>query len=531
MSEPKGYPIGVQSFSEIIRHNLYYVDKTEYVYRLVKENKYYFLSRPRRFGKSLLLSTLEAFFRGQRELFKGLAISRHDDIDWEEYPVLHFDFNAKDYTHDDASLYNHIDSRLTKWEERYGIKPKIMDLDTRFADVVTEAHRRTGRQVVILVDEYDRPLLQNIGKANRGREEKFRNMLKGIFGVLKSCDRHIRFAFLTGITKFGRVSVFSDLNNLRDISLLRDYNAICGISESELTENFSEPIEYLGRQYGLSYAQTCAKLKRDYDGYRFTSWETEGIYNPFSLLNAFNNREFGDYWFVTATPTMLIELLKESDWNLFELDGTTRTENELMGLDPVFSDPIPVLFQSGYLTIKGTEKDGRKLLFRLGFPNEEVESGFLDALLPYYVDKTPRDGEFRVSRFIDALRNGNVDSFMELLKSLMAGISYNESSDRIHENRFRNAMFIICRLIGLSAYCEIHSSLGRIDMTIKVGNYIYVMEFKVDESPQEALAQIDRKHYTDRYMSEDRTIVKVGVEFSTSERNIKSWAYKTNYKD
>ena len=524
MCEAKRYPIGVQSFSEIIRGNYLYVDKTEFIHDLVKEGKYYFMSRPRRFGKSLLISTMEAFFLGKRELFKGLAIDRHDDIEWNEYPVFHLDFSGKDFSQDDDSLFKHIDNYLHSWEERHGIVPRIPDVDTRFLNLIIAEYKRTGRQMVVLIDEYDRPLMQNIH--DERRQDAFRNTLKGFFGVLKSCDDYIKFGFLTGVTKFGRVSVFSDLNNLSDITLLRKYNAICGITETELAENFQQGIAALGEQYELGYDETCAQLKTRYDGYRFTGWKVEGIYNPFSLLSAFSNLEFNDYWFMTGTPTLLIDLLRNSRIYIADLQDASRTEIELSGIDTMRHDPVPLLFQTGYLTIKGTFMDGRRTRYRLGFPNEEVESGFLEALLPYYINTDQFDGGFSISRFIDALRENRVDDFMNMLKSLMAGVPYNESKEsvkKIHENRLRDVVFIICRLMGMSVDAECHTSLGRIDMTVKTDRFIYIFEFKVDESPEKALEQIDEKHYADPYLADGRTVVKVGVEFSTASRNIRDW--------
>jgi hypothetical protein len=522
MCERKDYPIGIQDFEKLISENFLYVDKTEFVYRLTRKSGYYFLSRPRRFGKSLLISTLEAFFLGKRELFKGLAIDCHEGIEWREYPVFHIDFNIQNYSDGDESLGEVLDMCLREWEEHYDIESSGMEsYSIRFKYVIEAAYRKTGLQAVVLVDEYDRPLLQNL--KNPERQEKFRNILKGFFGVLKSCDRYIKFGFLTGVTKFGRVSVFSDLNNLSDITLLRDYNAICGITETELAENFREGITELGEQYGLGYDETRARLKKSYDGYRFTGWKVEGIYNPFSLLSAFNNREFSDYWFLSATPTMLIELLKKSDLNLFQLDGATRTDAELMGLEPMFRDPVPLLFQSGYLTIKEMEPDGIKKIYTLGFPNQEVERGFLDSLLPYYVNMDQTNGVFRISRFVKALRECRIEDFMNLLTSLIAGIPYGEDEKKVHENRFRDVMFILCRLIGLEVECEIHTVKGRIDMTVKTDRFIYVMEFKVDETPDKALEQIDRMHYADPYIADGRTVVKLGVQFSTEERNIHDW--------
>lgn len=526
MNEIQKYPIGVQSFEKIIRNGFLYVDKTEFIYRLVTKGEYYFLSRPRRFGKSLLLSTLEAFFLGKRELFKGLAIDSHDDITWEEYPVLHLDLNAKDYTKDDAALYVQIDSYLRLWEERYGVRQDIPDLDTRFAHIIETIHRTTGKKVVVLIDEYDKPLLQNISRERRERQNRLRETLKGFYGVLKTCDPYIRFAFLTGVTKFGKVSVFSDLNNLRDLTLEPDYNAICGITESELLTYMRRGIELIAEKQCMSFQDTLTRLRSCYDGYRFSEDEAEGIYNPFSLLNIMESRRFADYWFLTATPTMLVELLRDRDIDLTRLDGATRTENELMGLDPEFSDPIPLLFQSGYLTIKGIRKLGERALYRLGFPNTEVQNGFMEALFPFYVNRySGSEGAMLISDCVASLEDGDVESFMNILKSLLAGVPYSESGDdsKIYEGRFRDVMYIVCKLMGMSVLCELHTALGRIDMTVETDGYIYVMEFKVDQSPTVAIQQIEDRHYTERYHADRRTIVKVGVEFSTAECNITSW--------
>lgn len=524
MSESKEYPIGIQNFEKIISNGYLYVDKTEFVYKLAKKSGYYFLSRPRRFGKSLLLSTLEAFFLGKRELFKGLAIDRHDDVEWMRYPVLHLDLNAQDYTRDDSSLFNQLDKYLQSWETVYEVRSDVKDLGIRFSNVIEAAYKATGRQAVILIDEYDKPLLQNLSKDRQKRQDRFRDILKGFYGALKSCDAYIRFAFLTGVTKFGKVSVFSDLNNLRDLSLEPDYNSICGITESELVANMSSGIERLAERQKLSFSETCEKLKRNYDGYRFSEEESEGIYNPFSLLNVMESRRFADYWFMTATPTMLIELLRDRGVDLTRIEGAERTESELQGIDPVFEDPIPLLFQSGYLTIRSARPEGRKTVYCLGFPNEEVTDGFMEALFPYYVNKNESsDGVSVISECVRSLENGDVDRFMTIVKSLLAGVPYSESGKKVHEGRFRDVMYILSRLIGMSVHCEMHTGLGRIDMTVETHRYVYIMEFKVDKSPETALAQIEDKHYADRYLSDRREIVKIGVEFSTSERNITSW--------
>lgn len=513
----KRYPIGIQSFDKIRDGGYVYVDKTEYVWRLVEEGQYYFLSRPRRFGKSLLISTLEAFFLGRRELFKGLAID-DKDYDWQEYPVLHLDLNTQNYTEENA-LHEALDLQLCRWEGKYGVSDEDRSLSSRFTNVIRAAYEATGRQVVVLIDEYDKPLLVNL--FNKERLERFRDTLKAFYGVLKSCDRYIRFAFLTGVTKFGKVSVFSDLNNLRDISLLPAYNGICGISETELSGNFTDDIRRLADNIGGTYEQTGAQLKTNYDGYHFCRQKSEGIYNPFSVLNVLQNLEFDDYWFQTGTPTLLVELLKRTDTDLSTLDGTERSGAELMGLDPVFRDPVPVIFQSGYLTIKGYDKEEN--LYRLGFPNKEVERGFLNYLLPYYINPNLGSTGLKISVFVNALREGDVDSFMNELRSFMADIPYSKDNRRVPERRFSDVVFIVSRLMGYMVETEYMTNRGRIDLVVKTERYIYVIEFKVDKSPEEALAQIEEKGYVEPFFTDGREIIRVGAEFSTRTRNIVAW--------
>lgn len=511
------YPIGIQSFEEIRNGNYVYVDKTEYIWRLADEGKYYFLSRPRRFGKSLLVSTLEAFFKGRRHLFKDLAIDVKD-YDWQEYPVLHLDMNTQDYS-DDNALNEKLETQLSIWEKEYGVTDIYPGVALRFENLVRCVYLNTGKRVVILIDEYDKPLLANL--FNKDRAERFRTALKAFYGVLKSCDRYIRFGFLTGVTKFGKVSVFSDLNNLEDITLTDDYNALCGISESELSEYFSDEIENLAKVFHTTAKDMAGQLRKNYDGYHFTEDLLEGIYNPFSMLNVFKQRKLKNFWFTTGTPTMLVRLLERTDTDLTQLEGTERSENDLMGLDPVFRDPIPVIFQSGYLTIKGYDR--RRDQYLLGFPNEEVKRSFLEALLPAYIDRNVSAQDANIFRLIDALEDGDVDRYMSILQSFMAGIPYGQENARIPERRFSDLIFITSSLIGLKVETERMTNRGRIDLLIKTARFIYVIEFKVDHSPQEALDQIDEMGYADQFKADGRTIVRVGVEFSTTKRNITRW--------
>ena len=371
------YPIGIQDFEELRKNRCVYVDKTDLIYRLVEEGKYYFLSRPRRFGKSLLISTLEVYFRGRKEFFEGLRIMELE-TEWAEYPVLHLDLNTKKYENK-SSLEAILNMHLEIWEAEYGDEKKDRSSEERFMYVIRNAFEKTGKQVVILVDEYDKPLLQAIG--NEALQDDYRNTLKAFYGALKSMDRYIKFALLTGVTKFGKVSVFSDLNNLRDISMLKAYESICGITEEELHSVFEEDIRALGKANNMTEEETKAELKEKYDGYHFNE-ECVDIYNPFSILNTFANRKFGNYWFETGTPTYLVKLLKKNKSSIEELDGIEIDGKMLESIDTASQNPIPVIYQSGYLTIKGYDKVFETYI--LGYPNKEVEKGFINFILPFY---------------------------------------------------------------------------------------------------------------------------------------------------
>lgn len=371
------YPIGIQSFEKIREGGYVYVDKTAWIYRLITGGNYYFLSRPRRFGKSLLISTLEAYFQGKKELFEGLSIGRLER-EWMKYPVFHLDLNAQKYE-SVQDLANMLNMALTRWEKLYGKEDSETSPSLRFQGVIRRASETMGCKVAILVDEYDKPLLQTIG--NEVLQAEYRNTLKAFYGVLKSCDQYIRFALLTGVTKFNKVSVFSDLNNLRDISMLREYENICGISEEELYRDFVPDVEALAEAGGVQLEDTYKRLKEWYDGYHFTP-DGADIYNPFSLLNTFANREFGSYWFETGTPTFLVTMLKESRYNLQRLTGEVAMADSLQGINSMSNNPVPYLYQSGYLTIKGYNREFQ--VYELGFPNKEVEEGFTKFLLPCY---------------------------------------------------------------------------------------------------------------------------------------------------
>lgn len=377
MIQQKKYPNGIQNFEKIRREGYFYIDKTAIIHQLVQTGQYYFLSRPRRFGKSLLISTLEAYFEGKKELFDGLQMEQLEK-EWKAYPVLHLDLNAEKYDTPD-SLEAMLNDTLCSWEILYGTAPSETTLSLRFKGIIQRAEKQTGKQVVILIDEYDKPLLQTLG--NEALQTDFRNTLKAFYGVLKTCDPYIRFALLTGVTRFSKVSISSDLNNLRDISMSATYGKLCGITQEELTQNLKAETEFMALKNNLSIEQTEEALKEWYNGYHFDQ-ECTDIYNPFSLLNAFAEMKFGSYWFETGTPTFLVKLLKKSRYPLAELTGTMATSTSLGGIEAPEENPIPMLYQSGYLTIKSF--DERFRTYTLGFPNREVADGFTRYLLPYY---------------------------------------------------------------------------------------------------------------------------------------------------
>ena len=509
----KIYPIGIQNFEKIRKDGYFYIDKTALIYRMVKTGSYYFLSRPRRFGKSLLVSTLEAYFLGKKELFTGLAMEKLEK-DWIEYPILHLDLNIEKYDTPE-SLNNILEKSLAKWEELYGANPSERSLSLRLAGIIERAYQQTGQRVVILVDEYDKPMLQAIG--NEALQQQYRNMLKPFYGVLKTLDGCIKFALLTGVTKFGKISVFSDLNNLNDISMYEPFVSICGMTEREIHENLKEELHELAAAQKMTYEQAAAELKECYDGYHFVE-NTEGIYNPFSVLNTFYKMKFGSYWFETGTPTYLVELLQR---NHYDLERMAHVQTDADVLNSIYGDedPIPVIFQSGYLTIKGYDKEFG--LYRLGFPNREVEEGFIKFLVPFYTRFNKVEAPFEIQKFVMELRAGDIDAFFKRLRSFFADTPYELVSDL--ELHYQNVLFIIYKLLGFYVNAERHTSDGRIDLVLQTDRFIYVMEFKLDGTAEEAMAQINEKGYAQPFEKDSRQLFKIGVNFSNKTRNIEKW--------
>ena len=508
------YPIGRQNFENLRNEGFVYVDKTALIYKLVKEGSIYFLSRPRRFGKSLLLSTLEAYFTGKKELFTGLAIEQLEK-DWHKYPVLHLDLNAKKFDKVE-DLYDILNAQLHYYEELYGNKAVDTSIEGRFRAVIRAAKEKTGRNVAVLIDEYDKPILQAIG--NEPLQEEFRNMLKAFYGVLKSADADLKFALLTGVTKFAKVSVFSDLNNLNDISMDEKYHNICGITDEELHTVFDQEIQELATANKQTKEEAYSRLKRTYDGYHFT-YDTQGVYNPFSVLNTLSKKKYGSYWFSTGTPTYLVELIKKANFNIEELSDYEASEEQLNSVHVDGIDPIPVLYQSGYLTIKDFDEEFR--LYTLNYPNEEVKSGFVNFLLPFYTKIQATQTTTIISKFVTSVRKGKAQEFMQQLQSLMAGTPYELIKDL--ENHYQNVIYIITKLMGLYVQAEYRTSNGRIDLLIGTNDYIYIIELKFNGTAEQAIEQIENKDYVLPFATDGRQIFKIGANVDKNTRNITDW--------
>lgn len=510
----KIYPIGIQNFEKIRRDGYFYIDKTALVYQMVKTGSYFFLNRPRRFGKSLLVSTLEAYFEGKRELFEGLAIEKLEK-DWTKHPILHIDLNTEKYESLE-NLENILNDTLYKWEKVYGTEPSETSLPLRFKGIIRRAYEQTGNRVAIFVDEYDKPMLQAIG--NEELQKAFRNTLQAFYGAIKTMDGYIKFAFLTGVTKFGKVSVFSALNNLIDLSMDERYAAICGMTEEEIHDNLEEDLLELADKQKMSYEEVCRELKTCYDGYHFVE-NSVGIYNPFSVLNTFFKMKFGSYWFETGTPTYLVELLKAHHYDLHCMAHVETDAGILNSVDSASTNPIPVIYQSGYLTIK--KFDQEFATYQLGFPNREVEEGFMKFLLPFYANTDKVESPFQIQKFVREVRSGDYESFFRRLQSFLADTPYELIRDQ--ELHYQNVLFIVFKLIGFYVKAEYRTSQGRIDLVLQTDEFIYVMEFKLEGSAEEALRQINEKNYAQPFAADPRKLFKIGINFSSQTRNIERW--------
>ncbi len=509
------FPIGIQNFEQLRNNNCVYIDKTELIYKLTHTDSVYFLSRPRRFGKSLLVSTLEAYFQGKKHLFQGLAMERLE-TEWNEYPVLHMDFSGSKYT-DADKLREVLNIEISKWEKLYGKeKEEEISFSSRFQGVIQRAYQKTGKQVVVLVDEYDSPLLDT--NADPALQKELRNIVRDFFSPLKKNGQYLRFLLLTGISKFSQLSIFSELNNLQNISMNDEYSAICGITETEMLTHLQPSIQRIAEANNETYEEACAHLKKQYDGYHFSK-NCEDIYNPFSLFNALNAREYKNFWFSTGTPTFLIELLQEADFNVRDLEGIEATDEEFDAPTEQIQSPIPVLYQSGYLTIKGYDPDFQT--YTLAYPNKEVRKGFIENLLPTYVHRARENNTFYVVSFIRDLMKGDIESCLERTRSFFASIPHDLENKT--EKHYQTIFYLLFRLMGQYVDVEVKNAIGRADAVLKLADAIYVFEFKFDGTPEEALAQIESKQYTIPYQPDGRKIVKIGVNFDSATRSIGAW--------
>ena len=508
------YPIGIQNFEKIREGGYVYVDKTDLIYNIVETGGYYFLSRPRRFGKSLLVSTLEAYFQGKKALFQGLAIENLEK-DWNAYPVLHLDLSGKTYSKAE-DLEMTLDQHLSQWEKDCGLAARYPEPDVRFKDVIDAAYEKTGKPVVVLIDEYDKPLLDTAG--NERLREAFRSRLQGFYSVMKSRDGKLRFGFLTGVTKLGKLSIFSGLNNLKDISMDHRYADICGISENDLHAYFDGSVQEMADANEISKEDCYAQLKDYYDGYHFSA-QCPDIYNPFSLLSALDQQEFKDYWYETGTPTFVVKALRNGQFNLEDLTLEGVPASALGGVNADDSDPIPVLYQSGYLTIQDYNPRTRE--YTLKYPNQEVERGFMEGLANIYVPSARYNSPFAIRKFISDFEKGDAEGLMKRFEAFFADAGYEIAGDA--ELYFQNTMYVMSKLMGQYVEVERRTSNGRMDILVQTEKYIYVMELKMDASADEALQQIENKGYAKPFAADSRKLFRIGANFSSATRRIEEW--------
>ncbi len=528
------YPIGIQDFASIINDGFVYVDKTDMVYELTKDKGVYFLSRPRRFGKSLLVSTIKYYFEGRHDLFKGLKIESLEKK-WETYPVFEIDFNGSNYTEADA-LEQTLNGYLVKWEQQYGVKPATDQPGRRLADVLHQAHVQTGKTCVVLVDEYDKPMLDAMDTGLKTRvgdnevliEDYNCETLKAFYSVFKLADADLRFVFLTGVTKFAQVSVFSGFNNARDISMNPRFDTICGISREELDNVFASSIVELASKNMLSVEEAKFQLQQRYDGYHFSNGMTD-IYNPFSLLNAFADDNIRDYWFASGTPSYLMRLLAHSNENIQNIIARSYEAQEFVDYRATVEAPVPMIYQSGYLTIKGYNREDEE--YKLDFPNHEVASGFLAILASGYFH-TPTEPNSWANKLKKALHHGKPEDFHDLLNDFLASIPYSvreSNGEKSHERQFQYTVYLIMRLIGSTrntVYHEKATSKGRADCVIETPRYVYVFEYKLDRPAAEAMAQIGDRRYADPYAHDGRPVYAIACSFSSETGTISDWMVK-----
>lgn len=514
----KLYPIGIQTFSEIRTNDNLYIDKTAYIYRMANsDGKYFFLSRPRRFGKSLLVSTLLSYFEGRKELFKGLAIDNLEN-EWAEYPVLHFDLSGGKHQEEDQ-LNRYLDFILKDNERRFGVECDAVDANVRLANLIASVYKKTGKQVVVLIDEYDAPLLDVVHQDER--LESSRYLMRNFYSPLKQCEPMLRFVFLTGITKFSQLSIFSELNNITNISMDEAYAGICGITKEELLTQMSDDIDRLAEKLSITREVAIQQLKDNYDGYHFT-YPSPDIFNPYSLLNCFSKEKIGAYWFAFGTPTFLIEMMRKFGTTPMDIGESEMADvSDFDAPTETMESIVPLLYQSGYVTIKDYDEDTN--LYELGIPNKEIRIGLFKSLLPNYLTRSSQRGKVAIAQMSVLIKNGDIDGALELFRTFLATVPYCENTK--YEGYFQQLMYVVFALLtDYRILVEQRTSKGRTDITLETQASIYIMELKFGNTADEALAQINANHYADAFAMSNKKTIKVGIGFDVKdERNITDW--------
>ena len=513
----KLYPIGIQTFERIRKEDKLYIDKTKYVYRMTHNNgTYFFLGRPRRFGKSLLVTTLQSYFEGRKDLFEGLAIEKLEK-EWTQYPVLHFDMSGGKHM-EKEQLERYLDFILKEEEKVWGIKTSLQDANSRLINLINTAYEKTGRQVVVLIDEYDAPMLDVAHE--KEQLEALRNIMRNFYSPLKYCEKKLRFVFLTGITKFSQVSIFSELNNIANISMNEEYAGICGITKEELLEQMSEDIDMLAEKLKLTRDETIERLKEHYDGYHF-AWPSPDVFNPYSLLNCFAEKKFGAYWFSSGTPTYLINMLQKFDVLPTQIAPIDTMSSAFDAPTEKMKTITPLLYQSGYVTIKDYDED--TCLYTLDIPNKEIKVGLYDNLLPNYLDGMLAErGDVAIARMSSLIRKNRMDEALQLLQDFLGTVPYCNVTN--YEGHYQQMLFIIFSLLTYFLVdVEVHTPKGRVDIVLLTRTDLYIIELKLNKDAQTAMRQIDLKNYAQRFVLSGKPITKVGVNFDSTVGNITDW--------
>ncbi len=513
----KLYPIGIQTFERIRREDLLYIDKTEYIYRMAHTSgKFFFLGRPRRFGKSLLVSTMQSYFEGKKDLFKGLAIEQLEK-EWTEYPVIHFDMSGGKHM-EKGDLKDYLCDMLEEQEDLLGVTGKDKAPNLRFKDLILQLYKRTGKQVVVLIDEYDAPLLDVAH--NTDKLDELRNLMRNFYSPLKKYEEYLRFVFLTGITKFSQLSIFSELNNITNLSMNDDYAGICGITKEELLGQMSADIEELAKSQELTAEETVEELKENYDGYHFSALSPD-VFNPFSLLNCFAQKDFGAYWFASGTPTYLINMLRKFNVRPMDIGKMYAKASAFDAPTESMTAITPLLYQSGYLTIKGYDKMSR--LYTLDLPNKEIKVGLFESLLPNYLEGMfAQNGDVTIAQMSVLIRQDNMDGALQLLQTFLGTVPYCNVTN--YEGHYQQMLFIIFTL--LTAYVvdvEVHTPNGRVDIVLLTHTQLYIIELKLNKNAQAAMQQINLKNYARRFALSGKPITKVGINFDSTKGNIEDW--------